>query len=629
MKESYDFSGWATRNDIECSDGRTIRKDAFKDNDGQKVPLVWNHNHDSIEEVLGHALLENRDEGVYAYGKFNDTEAGQNAKKLVINGDIDKLSIYANRLKSQAKNVVHGCIREVSLVLAGANPGAYIDSVICHNDASGEDEEEGTIYTDATISIMEEDKEEPENASEEIEHADDQEEGEDNMNEEETIEDVFNTLSDKQKQAVYAIVGEALEHSDEDDEEESEEGEEESMKHNVFESDTKNTEQFLQHNDEVEIIKMAKDCGSLKKAMNAYINNNESLQHSFESIEELFPDYKLLNPGAPEKVDADYEWVRRVLDRAKKSPYSRVKTRFANLKESDIRAMGYKKAEEKKLIGTWNLGGRSHDPQTVYVKDKLDRDDIIDITDFDVVAYQKGIMKDLLEREVARAALIGDGREDNDPDKIKSAHIQDIWHDDEFYTIHQVVDLDAAKAELQGTDTNKHFGDNYILAEAIIEASLYSREKYRGSGSLDFYCTPHLLNVMLLARDLNGRRIYSSKNDLAQALNVNNIYTIEQFEGKTRSYEDPTTHQTVTRNLLGIFVNMADYQFGATKGGEITSFEDFDIDFNQYKYLMETRLSGALVHPFSAIALEAPYTESSTGNPTVVTSPSPSTEPAG
>jgi len=604
MKESYDFSGWATRNDIECSDGRTIRKDAFKDNDGQKVPLVWNHNHDSIEEVLGHALLENREEGVYAYGKFNDTEAGQNAKKLVINGDIDKLSIYANRLKSQAKNVVHGCIREVSLVLAGANPGAYIDSVICHNDASGEDEEEGTIYTDATISIMEEHKEESDNTSEEIEHADDQEEGEDNMNEEETIEDVFNTLSDKQKQAVYAIVGEALEHSDEDDEEESEEGEGESMKHNVFESDTKNTEQFLQHNDEVEIIKMAKDCGSLKKAMNAYINNNESLQHSFESIEELFPDYKLLNPGAPEKVDADYEWVRRVLDRAKKSPYSRVKSRFVNLKEADIRAMGYKKAEEKKLIGTWNLGGRSHDPQTVYVKDKLDRDDIIDITDFDVVAYQKGIMKDLLEREVARAALIGDGREDNDPDKIKSAHIQDIWHDDEFYTIHQDVDIEAARTELQGTDTDKHFGENYIYAEAIITAALYSREKYRGSGSLDFYCTPHLLNVMLLARDLNGRRIYNSKNDLAQALNVNNIYTIEQFENKTRSYEDATTHETVTKKLLGIFVNMSDYQFGSTKGGEITSFEDFDIDFNRYKYLMETRLSGALVHPFSAIALE-------------------------
>ena len=611
MKESYDFSGWATRNDIECSDGRTIRKDAFKDNDGQKVPLVWNHNHDSIEEVLGHALLENRDEGVYAYGKFNDTEAGQNAKKLVINGDIDKLSIYANRLKSQAKNVVHGCIREVSLVLAGANPGAYIDSVICHNDASGEDEEEGTIYTDATISIMEDHEEESGNTSEEIEHADDQEKGEDDMNEEETIEDVFNTLSDKQKQAVYAIVGEALEHSDEDDEEKSEkeesekeEGEEESMKHNVFESDTKNTEQFLQHNDEVEIIKMAKDCGSLKKAMNAYINNNESLQHSFESIEELFPDYKLLNPGAPEKVDADYEWVRRVLDRAKKSPYSRVKTRFANLKEADIRAMGYKKAEEKKLIGTWNLGGRSHDPQTVYVKDKLDRDDIIDITDFDVVAYQKGIMKDLLEREVARAALIGDGREDNDPDKIKSAHIQDIWHDDEFYTIHQDVDITAAETELQGTDTNKHFGENYIYAEAIITAALYAREKYRGSGSLDFYCTPHLLNVMLLARDLNGRRIYNSKNDLAQALNVNNIYTIEQFENKTRTHEDPETHATSTKKLLGIFVNMADYQFGSTKGGEITSFEDFDIDFNQYKYLMETRLSGALVHPFSAIALE-------------------------
>lgn len=621
MNEQYDFSGWATRNNIQCSDGRTIKKDAFKDNDGQKVPLVWNHNHDNVNEVLGHALLENRDEGVYAFCKFNTTENGQNAKKLVVNGDIDKLSIYANRLKSQNNNVIHGCIREVSLVLAGANPGAYIDSIICHNDESGEEEEEGTIYTDAVINIMDGAKEENAEASDEVKHSDEGDKNMDNEKEtnEKTIQDIFDTLTDEQKQAVYAIVGEALEHSDEDDDneedtkEDNEEGEEDSMKHNIFEKDTEK-EATLQHSDEEAIIKLAKDVGSFRKALEIYAKENESLQHSFEDITELFPDYKLLNPGAPEKLDENWEWVTRVLSRAKKSPISRVKTRYTDLKEADIRAMGYTKAEEKKLIGQWKLKGRSHDPQTVYVKDKLDRDDIIDITDFDVVAYQKGIMKDALEREIARAALIGDGRDSEDEDKIKSAHIQDIWHDSELYTIHQDVDIDAAAESLQGTETGAHFGDNYIYAEAIIQSALYAREKYKGSGSLDFYCTPHLLNVMLLARDLNGRRIYSSKSDLAAALNVNDIYTIEQFENKTRSYEDVETHETVTKKLLGLFVNMSDYQFGSTKGGEITSFEDFDIDFNQYKYLMETRLSGALVRPFSAIALEQPVETESDDN---------------
>lgn len=604
MSEQYDFSGWATRNDIQCSDGRTIKRNAFKDNDGQKVPLVWNHNHDDVNEVLGHALLENRDEGVYAYCKFNKTENGENAKKLVVNGDIDKLSIYANRLKSQNNNVIHGCIREVSLVLAGANPGAYIDSVICHNDESGEEEEEGTIYTDATINIIDTNNEE-EVPSEEVAHSD---EGGKNMDDgketnEKTIEDVFNTFTDEQKDVVYAIIGQAVE--DATEENENKEGEEDNMKHNLFEKNDP-VETTLQHSDEEKIIKLAKDCGSFKKALEIYMEDNESLQHSFEDIEALFPDYKLLNPGAPEKLDENWEWVARVLSRAKKSPISRVKTRYTDLKEADIRAMGYTKAEEKKLIGQWKLKGRSHDPQTVYVKDKLDRDDIIDITDFDVVAYQKGIMKDALEREIARAVLIGDGRDPEDEDKIQSAHIQDIWNDAELYTIHQDVDIDAAAETLQGTETGAHFGENYIYAEAIIQSALYAREKYKGSGSLDFYCTPHLLNVMLLARDLNGRRIYSSKSDLAQALNVNDIYTIEQFENKTRTYEDATTHETVTKKLLGLFVNMSDYQFGSTKGGEITSFEDFDIDFNQYKYLMETRLSGALIRPFSAIALEQP-----------------------
>lgn len=603
----YDFSGWATRNNIKCSDGRTILKDAFKENDGQKVPLVWNHQHDDPNEVLGHALLENRAEGVYAYCKFNDTESGQTAKSLVLNGDVDKLSIYANRLKSQMNNVIHGCIREVSLVLAGANPGAYIDSVVMHGeDADGE--EEGTIYTDELISVVMKHSDDKKDESEEEKNNEKGESKMDKENEEKTVGEIFDTLNEEQKEAVYAIVGQALE-DNAADENDNEEGED-NMKHNVFENDNENNDQVLTHSDEMAIIELAKksNVGSLKRAMEIYCEENGVLQHGFtdSDIEKLFPEYELLKPGAPEKLDNDYAWVDRVLNRAHKSPISRVRTRYVDLREADIRAMGYEKTKEKKLIGQLTLLGRSHDPQTVYVKDKLERDDIIDITDFDVVAYQKDIMKDALKRELATAILIGDGRAEGAEGKIKEAHIKSIWNDDELYTIHTDVDIAKAKTELQGTNTNANFGENYIYAEAIITASLYAREKYKGSGALDFYCTPHLLNVMLLARDLNGRRIYNSKADLAQALNVQEIHTIEKFEGKTRttSVEDGSKK----KKLLGLFVNMSDYQIGATKGGEITNFEDFDIDFNQYKYLMETRASGALIKPFAAIALEEDIT---------------------
>lgn len=629
----YDFSGWATRNNIQCSDGRTILRDAFKQNDGQKVPLVWNHDHNSPDNVLGHALLENREEGVYAYCKFNDTPSGQQGKSLVVNGDVDKLSIYANKLKSVKNQVMHGCIREVSLVLAGANPGAFIDSVIVHSD-DAEDEEEGTIYTDETISLVmqhsdeeveieeneeeieqeesEEESVETENAEEETieteeseEESTESEEGDESMKHSEesegkTVKDVFDTLTEDQKTVVYAIIGQALE-----DAGVTEEEGEDNMKHNVFENDYENQDQVLTHSDEMAIMELAKksNVGSFKQALEIYCEDNGVLQHGFteEALGQLLPDHKLLNPGAPEKIDNDYAWVDRVLNRAHKSPISRVKTRYVDLREADIRAMGYEKGEEKKLIGQLSLIGRSHDPQTIYVKDKLDRDDIIDITDFDIVAYQKGVMENALKREVATAILIGDGRIDGAEGKIKEAHIQPIWTDKELYTIHADVDIEAARAELQGTNTEANFGENYIYAEAIISSALYAREKYKGSGALDFYCTPHLLNVMLLARDLNGRRIYNSKADLAQALNVNEIHTIEQFEGKTRK-----TEEGATKKLLGLFVNMSDYQIGSTKGGQITSFEDFDIDFNQYKYLMETRLSGALVKPFAAIALEEP-----------------------
>lgn len=614
----YDFSGWATRNNIQCSDGRTIMKDAFIQNDGQKVPLVWNHQHNDVNEVLGHALLENREEGVYAYCKFNNTESGQTAKALVVNGDVDKLSIYANRLKSQMNNVVHGCIREVSLVLAGANPGAYIDSVVVHGEGA-EIEEEATIYTDEPISVIEHSDIDSEEVDDEGgEKVEDKEIGGNEMSEamqhseekEKTIGEVFDTLTDEQKEAAYAVIGLAIEEAEANKKDEKKEGED-NMKHNVFENDNTKSEQVLSHADQVAIMELAKksNVGTFRNALEIYCAENGVLQHADntdglftdEVIGQLFPDHKLINPGAPEIIDADYAWVDRVLNRAHKSPISRVRTRYVNLKDSDIRAMGYNKKEEKKLIGQLSLTGRSHDPQTVYVKDKLERDDIIDITDFDIVAYQKTIMEKTLKRELATAILIGDGRKDGDEGKIKEAHIQPIWTDKDLYTIHTDVDIEAARNELQGTDTNANFGENYIYAEAIISAALYSREKYKGSGSLDFYCTPHLLNVMLLARDLNGRRIYTSKADLAAALDVKEIHTIEQFEGKTR-----TTEEGETKKLLGLFVNMNDYQIGSTKGGQITSFEDFDIDFNQYKYLMETRASGALIKPFAAIALEEP-----------------------
>lgn len=424
-----------------------------------------------------------------------------------------------------------------------------------------------------------------------------------------TIADVFETLNEEQKTAVYAIIGEVMEN----DENEKEEGEDENMKHNVFDNEEVKNDNVLTHSDEMAIINLAKSTRTtLKHAMEVYADQNgKTLMHADEEgkgglfsdkdYAEVYPEYKLLNPGAPEIIEADFAWVDRVLSRAHKSPISRVRTRHADLREADIRAMGYEKGTEKKLIGQLKLLKRSFDPQTIYVKDKLERDDIIDITDFDVVAYQKGIMERALKREIATAALLGDGREEGEEGKIQETHVKSIWNDEELYTIRATVDIAAAKAALQGSDTSKHFGDNYVYAEAIIEAALYSREKYKGSGSLDFYCTPHLLNVMLLARDLNGRRIYNSKSDLAQALNVKEIIEVEQFENKTRT--DGTGKEM---KLLGLFVNMNDYQFGSTKGGQITSFDDFDIDFNQYKYLMETRLSGGLIKPFSAIALEEP-----------------------
>lgn len=601
--ETYDFHGWATKNNLRCSDGRTIMKDAFKINDGETVPLVWNHQYGDPNNVLGHALLENRDEGVYAWCKFNETENGQIAKVLVQHGDITRLSIYANQLKQQGGNVLHGVIREVSLVHAGANPGATISSVIRHSD-DGEpitSEEESIITTGEDFSLCHSADGEKEKTM--AEETKDTKSGNDK-----TVKEVWDGITKKldedEMSVIYAMIGHAAEGGSDD----NNEGDG-NMKHNVFDQEEVTTGGVLTHADQVQIIKTAKETGvgSLQKAISMFQEENGSLAHGLdlgdaEVLEELIPDHKLLNPGAPE-ILKDYEtnWVMGVINKIHKSPYARIRTRKADARQAELKAKGYKKGEEKKLTNHIKLLGRKTEPTTIYLKDQLNRDDIIDIEDFDVVSYIWNMMKDNMYETLALCALVGDGRDDTDPDKISETNIRPIWKDDDFYTIHQDVDIAKAKAELQGSNTGANFGENYIYAEAMITASLYSREKFKGSGTPTLYCTPHLVNVMLLARDLNGRRIYDSKADLARALNVAAIVEIEQLEGRTRTTEDGDT-----KKLLGIFVNLADYQFGSAKGGEITKFTDFDIDFNKYKYLMETRLSGALTEPFSAIALEEP-----------------------
>ena len=609
-----DFSGWATRNDLVCGDGRIIKKDAFKDNDGKKVSLVYNHNHDDPNAVLGHAFLENRDEGVYAYGYFNNTESGQTAKELVYNGDVSSLSIWANKLRQRdasngRKEVLHGDIKELSLVLAGANPGAYIDFVMAHGDDSvdGEIEE---LYAGWNENIMihtavkaEDKNKEDSKVAEEIKKPET-----DTPESEETVADVFNTLSEKQKTVVYAMIGQALEDAGASNNEtdEDEEGDN-AMKHNVFDQEDNRQENVLTHSDMNEILELSKQpsIGSFRQACKVYEEQNELKHNAFdeETMGMLMPEYKLIDPAEPKILYPDDTWVSSVINGVHKSPYSRVRTRRADARKAELKAMGYEKGNYKKETKQIQLLSRTHDAQTIYVKDKIDRDDVLDITDFNLIAYNWKNLRHTLDQTLAEAILIGDGRDDLDADKIKEDHIRPIWHDDEMYCIHQDVDIAAAKAKLQGTETGQHFGDNYVYAEAIIEAALYSREKYKGSGNLTFYCTPHLLNVMLLARDLNGRRIYSSKNDLVAALNVKDIKTIEQFEGLTR-----TTSDGKKKKLLGLFVNLADYQLGCVKGGEITKFEDFDIDFNQHKLLVETRVSGALVEWYSAIALEEDVT---------------------
>lgn len=631
MPKGYDFCGWATKNDLLCSDGRVIRAGAFDHQNGAKVPLMWNHMHSAASNVLGYAILEHADEGTRAYGYFNSTQQGKDAKILLEHGDIQALSICANKLKQSGHDVLHGDIKEVSLVLSPANPGAWIDTVIEHSDDfdeeaiiytgeslieishSDEVEDEEIVVDEELIEVDDEDEVTPE---EEIEHADEDDE-EDTEKDDVTVGEVLDTLDEKQKTAVYAIIGGILS----DKQNNTPKEDEETMKHNVFDSADVNNGSVLMHSDEEAIVSMAKDCGSFQKALEYYVQENEiELQHddiaatggfvqppTAGNVSLLFPEYKEVRPGAPELITDDQTWVASVMNGVHKSPISRIRTSHVDIRGIDaLRAKGYEKGKQKALSGNFQLVRRTTDPQTIYVRNQLHRDDIIDITDFDYVDYLYKIDSMMLKEELAMAILCGDGREDTAEDKISEDHIRSIWNDDELYTIHRDIDYDAAEAELQGTNTSANFGENYIWAEAMVNAVLYAREKYKGTGSPAMLIDPHMLNVMLLARDLNGRRIYSGVAELATAFNVSKIITVEQFADKERTVTVEGVEKT--KKLIAMIVNFADYSLGATKGGQVTHFNQFDIDFNLQKSLIETRVSGALTRVYSAIAIEQDVT---------------------
>ena len=591
--ENYDFSGWATRNDLKCSDGRIIRKDAFKSNDGQKVPLVWNHQHSDPNEVLGHALLENRDEGVYAYCKFNDTESGQTAKLLVQHGDVNALSIYANQLKQQGPNVMHGNIRELSLVLAGANPGAFIESIIKHGEES---DEEGIIYTGENIELAHSGVGKPsekEETSEELKHSEESKE-ETKMAEEpketgnektigELLQSAMNKLTEDEQNAFYATIGQALEDKGDDSE-----GGDEDMKHNVFDDDTKNQENVLSHDAMQEIISDAKRYGSMKESFLAHATDIEyapsSQTYGINTPDYLFPEAHNLN-SPPEFIKREMGWVTKVMNGVHHSPFSRIKSMFADITEDDARAKGYIKGKLKKEE-VFGLLKRTTTPTTIYKKQKMDRDDVIDITDFDVIAWLKSEMRMMLDEEIARAILVGDGRSTSSDDKINEMNIRPIWKDEDLFTIKAAVEVSSTATADQ-------------KAKAFIRACVKSRKNYKGSGTPSLFTTEDVLTDCLLLEDANGRVIYDTEDKLRTALRVKEIITVPVMEGLTR-----TDGESNTLSLMGIIVNLADYNVGADKGGAINMFDDFDIDYNQQKYLIETRCSGALIKPFSAISLE-------------------------
>lgn len=561
--EKFDFSGWATKANLKCSDGRTIMKDAFKDNDGKSVPLVWNHQHNDPTNVLGHALLQNRDEGVYAYCTFNDSEAGKTGKLLVQHGDVCALSIWANQLKQNLNNVVHGNIREVSLVLAGANPGAFIDSIIMHGEESDED---AIIYTGEDIVLSHSNESEDKKMDETDKNVE--------TNKEETVADVFNTLSEKQKNVVYAIIGQALEEGEgSNNEEESEGGKE--MKHNVFDQTEEKQDDVLSHDAMNTIISDGKRFGSLKESFLAHAD-----EYGIKQIDYLFPEVKSLN-NPPEFIKRETGWVSKVMNGVHRTPFSRIKSSFADITADEARAKGYIKGNLKKEE-VFTLLKRSTTPTTIYKKQKLDRDDIIDITDFDVVAWLKSEMRTMLDEEIARAILIGDGRLSSSDDKINEQNIRPIASDAELYSVRVPVHVAAS-----ATTDDK--------AKAMIRAAVKARKEYKGSGNPTFFTTEDWLTDALLLEDTMGHRLYKNESDVAAAMRVSNIVTVPVMEG----VKGPNGG-----DLIGIIVNLNDYNVGADKGGAINMFDDFDIDYNQQKYLIETRCSGALTKPYSALVLE-------------------------
>ena len=567
--EKYDFSGWVTKNNLKCADGRTIMKDAFKHNDGQKVPLVWNHQHNDPNEVLGYVLLHNQDEGVYGYGTFNDTESGQTAKLLVQHGDVNALSIYANQLKQSMSNVTHGNIREVSLVLAGANPGAYIDSIMMHGEDS---EDEAIIYTGEDIEIYHADRDDSTSKNDEGSKEEKKPMTENNDNK--TIGDVFDTLTDEQKTAVYAIIAQVMG----DSETENDEGGNKEMKHNVFDNENENQENTLTHDAMNTIIADGKRYGSLKESFLAHAQ-----EYGIESIDWLFPEAKTLN-NPPEFIKRDTGWVSGVMSSVSHTPFSRIKSAFADITEDEARAKGYMKGKLKKEE-VFSLLKRTTTPTTIYKKQKLDRDDVIDITDFDVVSWLKAEMRMMLDEEIARAILVGDGRLASSDDKINESNIRPIWKDEELYTIHSYVTKGATNDE---------------TIKAFIRAAIKARKDYKGSGNPVLYTTEDVLTDCLLLEDGMGRPLYESEEKLRTTLRVSKIVTVPVMENLKRT--DETNGEV---ELMGLIVNLKDYNVGADKGGAINMFDDFDIDYNQQKYLIETRCSGALIRPYSAIAIEA------------------------
>lgn len=585
----YDFSGWATRNNIKCSDGRTILKDAFKQHDGQTVPLVWNHQHNESANVLGHAVLENRDEGVYAYCTFNDTEAGKNAKLLVEHGDVTALSIYANQLKQKGSNVMHGTIREVSLVLAGANPGAFIDSVIRHGEFC---DDEAVIYTGEELALYHADQK-PNDKEDKVDEKD--KKGDDKVdNNEKTIQDVFDTLNEEQKNVVYALIGQALEDKsmaqsaiEENENNIEEDGGEQEMKHNVFEGKETENNDVLSHDAMETILKDAKRYGSLKESFLAHAES-----YGIKDIEWLFPDAKNVNMP-PDFIKRDDSYVQKVMRGVHHVPFSRIKSMHANITAEEARAKGYMKGKRKKEE-VFTLLKRTTTPTTIYKKQKLDRDDVVDITDFDVVAWLKMEMRMMLDEEIARAILVGDGRLADSDDKINETCIRPISTDDDLYCVKAPVAVAAAATE-----------DD--IAKAFIKTVIKSRKEYKGSGSPTLFTTEDVITNCLLLEDKNGRVIYDTVDKLATALRVKEIVAVEVMEGAK------TKVSTVEKPLMAIMVNLVDYYVGADKGGAVNMFDDFDIDYNQQKYLMETRCSGALVKPYSAVAVALDQAASETG----------------